>query len=275
MSSPCTPTTSNAFRGTGSAFRGLRSVKRSLLLLTVACFAACNDTGWPDRDPVIVEDPGADALLFHPPVDHALPGDVLPIAVQGLKTAYACAELLAFRDTMTDSLERTYVSVTARVRWPGIPECPLVTGKDTVLRITAPAAGRTVVVRTPGGIPTDSLTVFAGTGMVDGFSHDGGDTLSVHGRFTFRDSTAAHPRRVLYADTLAACAVIQAAVFTRLNGGDTLQIAYRTLIATPALPNTVLPACAGPHGDTVPVVENAYGLPGPAFSVRGPSPRPR
>lgn len=214
----------------------------------------CTDTGWPDRDPVTIDNPGADSLVFHPPVKYALAGDTVTVKLYGLKTGYACTEILAFRDTASDSADHRFVSVTAKVRWPGIPECPLVTGKDTAFGLTVPAAGRTLVLRPPGGALTDSLWVFSGTGSVQEFRHHPGDTLSVHGRFTFRDSTAAHPRRVLSTHTLAPCEVLQSAVWSRLSE-DTLRISYRTLIAAPALPDTLLPACAGIHGDTVRVVE--------------------
>lgn len=215
---------------------------------------ACTDTGWPDRDPVVLDNPGADSLVFHPPVHYALPGDPLTVRVHGLKTGYACAEVLAFKDTVSDSADHRVVSVTARIRWPGVPECPLVTGKDTTFDLTAPSAGRTLVLRTPGGVRSDSLRVFSGSGSVREFGHPPGDTLTVHDRFTFRDSTAAHPRRVLYTHALAPCEVLQSAVWSRRPSGDTLRISYRILTASPALPDTVLPACADTHGDTIRVV---------------------
>lgn len=243
-------------------------------MLAALALTACNDTGWPDRDPVILENPHADSLKFQPAMAHALPGDQLTVTLHSLKTVYACAGLLAFTVTSKDSADRTVITVTSRVRVPGVPECPLVTGWDTTFAVTAPAAGRTLLLRTPGGTATDSLFVFAGTGITETFVHHPADTLSTHGRFTFRDSSAAFPRRILYSDALASCETMQGAFFTRLNGGDTLRITYRTLTASPPLPEALLPACGGPHADTISVVAGAHGLPGPPPSASTPASRP-
>jgi len=225
--------------------------------------SACNDTGWPDRDPVTVNSISADSLEVWPPMNYALPGDLLTVEVHGLKTVYECATLISFAATSRDSGQRTVVSFSASATWPGTPECPLTTGRDTTFETTTPSAGRTMVLVPPARAATDSVFIFAGTGVVQGFLHprSATDTIRTHGRFTFRDSTAGHPRRRLYTDSLATCEVVQAAVFRRLHGGDTLSISYRTLLASPALPDSILPACTGIHSDTVNVVENRYGYP--------------
>ena len=257
-SRPCSA--SGSPRNTGFATRRVRRLALAFSILATVFLVACTDTGWPDRDPVIVDNPDADSLVFHPPLAYALPGDRLTVAVRGLKTGYACADILAFAGIVTDSGTRTIISVTSQVRRPGTPECPLVPGKDTSFETGAPAAGRTVVLRTPRGAATDSLFVFAGTASVHTFMQAPEDTLNSHDRFTFRDSTTAHPRRVLYTDSLASCEALQSAVFSRRAGSDTLRISYRTLTAAPALPDTILPACSGIHGDTVEVVEDVYGF---------------
>lgn len=233
---------------------------RALFLLSMLpCLIACNDTGWPARDPVTVTDPDADTLRVSPPREYALPGDTLIVEVRGLKTVYDCSLVTGFGATTSDSAAYTRLSVTARVAWTASSGCSLVSGLDTLVKTTAPAAGRVLLLRTPRGRATDSLTVIAGTGETHEFLHAGSrhDTLTTHARFTFRDSTAGHPRRALYTGSLAPCEVLQAATFTRA-GPDSLTVRYRTLTAAPALPAESFPACAGLHGDTVTVFEARY-----------------
>lgn len=239
-----------------------RRASHALVLTLPLLLAACNDTGWPARDPVVVNDPDADSLRVYPPLAHALAGEPLVVQVHGLKTVYDCSRLLEFAATTSDSATVTRFSVTARVEWPAVPDCPLVPGLDTVVPAVAPAAGRMLVLRAPRGRGTDTVTVIAGTALTVDFLHEGSrtDTLTTVGRFTFRDSTAGHPRRVLYADSLAACETLQAAVYTR-RGRDTLALRHRILSATPALPAETFPACAGVHADSVEAVEDLYGWP--------------
>lgn len=234
-----------------------------LALASSLLLAGCNDDSWPARTPAVITDADADSLVFWPPRAYALANDFLTVEVHGLKRVYACSRLLSFSWTLADSAGATWLGIHSSIELPAAPDCGFSTGLDTALDTTAPAAGRMFYLRTPGGKRTDSLFTFAGSGVVTGFLHprSATDTLSRHGHFTFRDSTAGHPRRVLYADSLEACEVIQAAVFRRLHDGDTLSIYYRSLLAVPALSPDILPACAGIHSDTIPVVLNRYQYP--------------
>lgn len=227
----------------------------SLAVMTI--LTGCNDTGWPVRSPVVVDSVNADALVTHPSVDHALPGDTLTVSVHDLKTVYECSRVLMLTPVVTDSATRRFVSFNASVEKPGTPECPLTPGLDTGFTTIAPAAGATLILRTPSGKATDTVVVFAGTGIPINLRIVTADTVHSVSGLTFRDSTAGHPRRVLYGE-LEACTLFQLATFTRLPGptpdSDTLSIDFRLLTASPALPESVLPACAGPHADTVVVV---------------------
>lgn len=231
-------------------------------LFCAGLLAACNDVAWPDRDPTIVEDAAADSVIAWPPRRYALPGDLVTAEVRGLRTVYTCSRVLRLEGVASDSAGGRFVRLGADVELPAVPDCALSPGLDTAFETAAPAAGRTLFLQTADGRVTDSLRVVAGTGVVEGFLGLPADTLTSFSRYVFRDSTAGHPRRVLWSDSLSTCEVIQAAVFTRRHGGDTLSISVRTLLAAPAPPTDDFPACAaGPRSDTVEVVENRYGWP--------------
>ena len=242
--------------------RSLTRSKETLFagLLLSGLLTACQTDAWPEREPATVS-VSADSLTFYPPREYALPGDVLAVSVHGLKRVYVCARVLNLDATAVDSAGARFVGFDAQVELPGTPQCAISSGLDTVVETSAAAAGQEHYLRLASGRLTDSLFVFSGTGATDSFLHPPGDTLRALGRYTFRDSTAGHPRRVIYTDSLATCEVLQAATFRRLRGGDTLTISLRTLLANPALPAATLPACAGLHGDTVRVVEDRYGFP--------------
>jgi hypothetical protein len=229
-------------------------------LLPSGFFAGCQTAAWPEREPTTVS-VAADSLTFYPRREYALPGDVLAVSVHGLKRVYVCARVLNLDPTTTDSAGARYVGLDANVELPATPQCAVSSGLDTVIETSAAGAGQKHYLRGADGRIADSLFVFSGTGAVQAFLHPPGDTLRAFGRYTFRDSTAGHPRRTLHTDSLATCEVLQAAAFRRLHGGDTLTVSLRTLLADPALPAATLPACAGRHGDTVRVVEDRYGFP--------------
>jgi hypothetical protein len=231
-------------------------------LAALSCLMACTETDWSPREPVTVNDPDANTLRASPPRKYALPGDTIMVEVRGLKTVYDCSRITDFSTTSSDSAAYTRLSVTARITWTTAPDCSLVSGLDTLVETTAPVSGRTLLLRTPRGRPTDSVAIIAGTGATHEFLHAGSrtDTLTVHERFTFRDSTAGHPRRALYTDALASCEVLQAATYMRV-GIDSLKIRYRTLTAAPALPTESFPACTGIHSDTVTVFADLHGWP--------------
>ncbi len=239
-------------------------VRLSLIAVCLgASLIACNDTGWPDRDPVVVDSIGVGALKIWPPMKYALSSDTLAVEVQDLKTIYTCSQVMALNWVVADSGTRLFRSIYASATLPGTPECPLTPGLDTLLYAPVPTATRQLVLRTPSGVITDSVTVIDGTDSLHTFVHirSAADTVRTHGRFTFRDSTAGHPTRRLYSDSLRTCEVIQAAVYTRLNQGDTLTITYRTLTASPELSSVTFPACAGLHPDTATLVQNRYRFP--------------
>jgi hypothetical protein len=252
---------SSSPRSPASRFRARLPELFTLVALATFALSGCNDTGWPDRDPVVIDSVGSSTLTAWPPLNHALTGETLRLQVGGLKTVYDCARVLSLGVNALDTGSTRTVWVDATVELPATPECPLTTGLDTLLETSAPASQKTVVLRTLSGTVTDSVFVFSGTAVVESFLHMRPDTVRTFGRYRFRDSTAGHPRRILFSDSLAACETIQAAVFTRRHGGDTLSIAFRTLLAAPALPATTFKACAGMHADTVTVVENRYGYP--------------
>jgi hypothetical protein len=76
----------------------------------------------------------------------------------------------------------------------------------------------------------------------------------------FRDSTAAHPRRILILRNPVRCEVLQTAVYARQ--GDTLSIEARRIQAM-ALPEAQLPACAATarEADSVEVVLKIHRFP--------------
>jgi len=225
--------------------------------MAAGSFVSCNDTGWPDRDNTIVNDLGVESLAVWPPLKYALPGDVLTVEVAKLKTVYTCARVLSMTVTAADSGAFRIGRLDASAELPGTPECPLTPGLDTTLTLNAPAAGITLLLRTPSGANTDTVRVLAGTATVEGFTYirGGADTVKSWGRFVFRDSTAGYPLRTLRTDSLETCEVLQAAVFRRVRDSDTLSIAWRTLNDASS------PSCTGHYADTVTVVQDKYGFP--------------
>jgi hypothetical protein len=85
----------------------------------------------------------------------------------------------------------------------------------------------------------------------------GADSVT-SGRFTFRDSTAARPRRMVHARNLATCEFMQTAVYE--PQGDSSKITVRRIVAQP-LPAPQLPPCAGPRDDSMAVVYRAHRFP--------------
>jgi hypothetical protein len=241
--------------------RGVFAVSAALALGALVSLTACNQSSWPEHDPTVIENAGADSVTTWPPrLRYALPGDNVIVKLKGLRRLYACARVLGIEWRGVDSAGAVWLAPSARFELPALPDCALSNGLDTTLDTTAPAVGKKLYLRTPAGTVTDSVLSIAGTGVVEGFLHPPGDTLRVYNRFTFRDSTAGHPRRALYADSLETCEFVQGATWRRLHGGDTLSIYVRTILAA-ALDTTVLRACAGPHSDTVTAAENLYGYP--------------
>lgn len=234
--------------------------RAALALLAAFALTACNQTSWPEHEATVI-DAGADSVKAWPPgARYGLAGDTAIASVRGVRRVYDCARFLEFDWVSADSAGATYLSPKARVELPASPDCALSKGLDTALEATVPATGRRLYFRTPAGVVTDSLLSIAGSGVEASILCPPGDTLHAQGRFAFRDSTAGHPRRDLYSDSLATCEILLGATYSRRHEGDSLQVRFRTLLAAP-LDAAVLPACAGPHSDTVEVVENRYGYP--------------
>jgi hypothetical protein len=249
-----------------SLFRSLPCVPSTppLARILVVCvlmtgvFVACNDTGWPTRAPVVADSVGADALTLAPAANYALAGETLLVSVSKLKTVYECSRVLSFAPTATDSGLHRFISFAASIEKPGTPECPITPGVDTSFTLVAPNTQRTLILRTPFGKDTDTVFIFTGTSTPVNLRVVTSDTVHTVSGFTFRDSTAGNPHRRLIA-SLNACAVIPLATYTRLlgptRGVDTLSLEFRILTASPALPDSLLSACAGSHTDTVNVVK--------------------
>lgn len=236
-----------------------RLLRLALCASFPALLAACSQVSWPERAPSVVVTGTDSAKVWPPGARYAVAGDRVIVRLHGLRRTYECARLLELEWLAADSAGARNLAPRARFELPALPDCPLSPVLDTLVDLEAPDSGR-LYFRTLNGIATDSVRVLNAAGEAEGFLHPAGDSLRVHGRYTFRDSTAAHPRRVLYVDSLAACEIVHGAVFRRLHGGDTLSVKIRTLLSTPLDP-ALFPACAGIHADTVDVVEDEYGYP--------------
>lgn len=223
-----------------------------------ACVGAEDDDGtlhFPQT--VLVENPDADSVTFWPRhVLYARYGDTLFATIHGLKRVAECAEpsLVSWNFSQDTAKNQSY-RPRARFVIPGGSTCRADTvGLDTTFKVVFfTSAGKRMRLLTPGGKATDSVLFVdaASVATVDVFTRAPGDPDSLAvGRFTFLDSTAARPRRMIRADSLAACEFLQSAVHERRD--DTLRVRLRRIEAAP-LPAGVLPPCAGPRADSIEV----------------------
>jgi hypothetical protein len=216
----------------------------------------------------LLEDPPADSVTFWPPSLHyAKFGDTLTVRIHGLKRQYDCATTLelrlAFRE---DTTKAQYFHLRSRFEIPANPPCGREdAGLDTGFKAQiSTREGRPFYLEKADSTRTDSIVFVAPSSQafLDAFDHipsmSAGAGTTVHGRYIFRDSTASQRRWLLRVDSLAACEILQTAVFDRR--GDTLAVRVRRILAKP-LPESILPACAGTHADSLSVVFNAHKFP--------------
>lgn len=214
-----------------------------------------------------LKDVPVDSVVFWPPaLRYAHDGDLLLLQMRGVQRQRKCRN--ATTDTLSWSFRRDstgseyytpHSSFEIRSTCPADPD-----GLDSTYRVRAyTLVGKSFYLETPDGRLTDSVLFIsadpAKLPVTDTLIHVvSSGSVTSRGRFTYRDSTAEHPRRTVEADSLAACEVLQVAVFDRR--ADTLTVRVRSLQGT-ALPVNVLPACAGVHKDTIEVVPNLYRFP--------------
>ncbi len=240
----------------------LRLAALSVALAGAILGAACTSS---PEEVVIIENVPVDSVVFWPPtLRYAHTGDTLSLEMRGVKRQRKCATIRKLGwDFRRDSTGAEYFTPSSEFETRSSCGADPV-GLDTLFKAQVfTLAGRKFYLQTPDGRLTDSV-LFVSSGpanrpAVDTLLHmpASGDTTAL-GRYVFRDSTAAHPRRVVEAESLQACELLQAAVFERL--GDTLRVRVRRLRAGAALAE-VLPACAGPHADTLEVVPALHGFP--------------
>lgn len=216
-----------------------------------------------------LENPPADSVVFWPPtMKYARQGDTLYLRVHGLKRQATCAIPVQVgwnfhRDTTGTEFYRVRSAFEVPQGCPADPD-----GLDTLFRVRFyTRTGNTLYLETPDTVITDSMSFIAGDAPA--FAYAGtlrlvvGESDSVvGGRYTYRDSTAAHPRRMLHVSPLATCEVLQTAVYeTRKSntalGPDTTVVKFR-LIQAAQRAASVFPPCAGPRNDSVEVVFNRY-----------------
>lgn len=230
------------------------------LCAAVALLAGCLDA----PAPVTLSNPPADSVTVWPStVQYARRGDTLTLIVHGLKRTYPCAiESKVGWTFRHDTTNAEYFRVNSEFTIPGDPSCDREPeGFDTLFRAriyTRP--GNVFYLETPQGEITDSVffVAEASQAALEILRLPPGADSVTSGRFTFRDSTAARPRRMVYARNLATCEFMQTAVYEPQD--DSIVVTVRRIVAQP-LPAAQLPACAGPRDDSIPVAYRAYRFP--------------
>jgi hypothetical protein len=206
-----------------------------------------------------------DSAVFWPPsIRYAHNGDLLSLHMRGVQRQRKCAKA----DTLDWNFRRDSLGAeffTPKSQFQVNTSCAAdPKGLDSLYKYRVyTLVGKYFYLETPDGRRTDSVLFISGDAplpsRMDTLRHVvSSGSVSTKGRLTFRDSTAAHPRRSVEADSLASCEVLQAAVFDRR--GDTLVVRARSIQGT-ALPVSLLPACSGIHADTIEVVPNLHRFP--------------
>ena len=233
-------------------------------VFTISCSQNTSDPG-----PTLVERGTADSVTIWPPaLRYARTGDTLNVRVLGVKHNVTCATRLTdpgwyleTGDTLNIDIFRFIPPLHER---PVTNSCAPDPGIDTIFRRGfLIGAGRTLHLQAASGHTTDTVVFVNGQGFLHLFNHvraTSADTMTTiaGGRFTFLDSTAGRPRRMVRTDSLGACEIFQAAVFTRRH--DTLSVRLFRIQAA-VQPDSILPACAGPRPDSVEVVPGLYTFP--------------
>lgn len=215
----------------------------------------------------VLRDVPVDSVVFWPPaVRYAQSGDTLSPWMRGVQRQRRCG--MSDVDTLSWSFRRDSTGseyYTPRSLFEIRSSCPVDReGLDSLYKVRVyTKVGKYFYLETPDGRLTDSVLFISGDvalpSRMDTLLHvvpDG--SITTRDGLTFRDSSATHPQRTVEADSLAACEVLQAAVFDRR--GDTLAVRVRRIQGT-TLPVDLLPACAGVHADTLDVVPNLYRFP--------------
>ena len=224
---------------------------------------ACNssDAG----DTLQLDDVPMDSAVFWPSnLRYANYGDTLSLEMRGVKRQRTCAKILKLGwDFRRDSTGSEFF--TPNSTFEINTSCKAdAAGLDTVFKAQVfTRLGHMFYLETPDGRRTDSVMFVSEPGLsarpsIDTLRHlVTGASSSTHGRMVFRDSTATHPRRTVEADSLAACELLQTAVYDRR--GDTLVVRVRRLHAGTL--EEAFPACSGAHADTIDVVPNLHRFP--------------
>lgn len=244
-------------------------IARAVAVCTlVAGLGACLHT----ETSTIVENPPADSVVFWPAsVKYARHGDTLHLLIHGLKRRRMCAIPQLGWNFLRDSTGHEAYELKAEFEIPR-PGCRSdAAGLDTSFRVrfyTTP--GKWLYLRTPDGRTTDSV-LFVAADTPDAvhvitLRHVPGDAdateeatsgsahVTRRGKAVYRDSTAAHPRRMVTIEALEACEILQAATYE--PRGDTTLVKVRLIKAT--FPPAPFAPCSGPRTDSVEVVFNRY-----------------
>lgn len=236
-------------------------------LLAVALAALLGGCNTVSEEPVphVLDIGAADSVKLWPPgLRYVRSGDQILIEVFGLRAGYRCAERIGIPswNIERDTLEHDNYRLNPLISRPEPVRCGPDTGIDTLFRRAVQnLTGQKLRLLTPDGRATDSAVFIGGQALVYIMTHvraGPGDTVSTHGRFVFRDSTAGHPRRTVRTDSTATCEVLQTGGYTR--SGDTVSVRLRRILADTSAA-AFLPTCAGPRSDTVLLHPNLYGFP--------------
>jgi hypothetical protein len=230
--------------------------------------AGCTESA---DEAVVVDNPAADSVVFWPPtMKYARQGDTLYLYIRGLKRRAECAVPLQvgwkFRQ---DTTQDQYYRARSSFEIPAGASCaPDAQGIDTLFRVRFfTRIGNRLFLETPDSVVTDSIGFIAGdapnlASAVTLRHVAGGPDSTIADRFTFRDSTASHPQRVLRVASLATCEILQTAVYDIHrdpvgSAPDTTIVKIRLIQASPR-PASVFPPCAGPRSDSLEVVFNRF-----------------
>ncbi len=240
-------------------------MKTYLGLLAALVFVGCNQTTWPERSGHTVDSAVVNKALFWPAsIRYIAVGETATVELQGLQRGFISSTILQCALQIADSsADSANLEPYARIQLPANPEAALdPTGLDTALRLvmTRPA-GSVLYLQSTNKIRTDTARIVSATIHAENFTYVR-DTSgkAVKGRFTFRDSTTSHPQRTVTSDSLLPCETLQGAVFKRHT--DTLWVRFHQLLLNATLHSGLAP-CAGTHADSIEVVNDRFGFPGP------------
>ncbi len=241
-------------------FKGVAPLLLAGVMSTLSAVTGCTKT----EEAVLINEPPADSTVFWPrSMEYARRGDTLYLQVHGLKRRAVCAVPVQISwNWSQDTTKHQFYRLRSSFEIPAGAHCASdPAGLDTMFRrVFTPEIGNKLYLQTPDGTITDSILFVTdaipnqASVMVIKHAHGVNDSTTF-GRFTFFDSTSTHPKRVVKSNALDACEILQTAVYERK--ADTTFVKVRLIRAAPQ-PSSVIPECAGPYGDSVPVVFNRY-----------------